>query len=35
LKDDNYIKVLSGTYDRIKTEWEIYDENYEVDEYGN
>lgn len=35
LKEDNYIKVLSGTYDRIKTEWEIYDENYEVDEYGN
>lgn len=35
LKDDNYIKVLSGTYDHVKTEWEIYDENYEVDEYGN
>lgn len=35
LKDDNYIKVLSGTYDKKKTEWEQYCENYEVDEYGN
>ena len=35
LKDDNYIKVLSGTYDKKKTALEKEIENYEVDEYGN
>lgn len=35
LKDDNYIKVLSGTYDKKKTAIEKEIENYEVDEYGN
>ena len=35
LKEDNYIKVLSGTYDKKKTALEKEIENYEVDEYGN
>ena len=35
LKDDNYIKVLSGTYDKKKSALEKEIENYEVDEYGN
>lgn len=35
LTDDNYIKVLSGTYDKKKTEWDIYCEERGVDEYGN
>ncbi len=35
LKDDNYLKVLSGTYDVKKTAIEKEIENYEVDEYGN
>ena len=35
LKDDNYIKVLSGTYDKKKSAIEKEIENYEVDEYGN
>ena len=39
LTDDNYIKVLSGTYDKKKTkaeiEWEAYCEERGVDEYGN
>lgn len=35
LKDDNYIKVLSGTFDKKKSALEKEIENYEVDEYGN
>ena len=35
LKDDNYIKVLSGTYDKKKTALEKEIEEWEVDEYGN
>lgn len=36
LTDDNYIKVLSGTYDKKKTEWDLYcEEMREKDEYGN
>ena len=35
LKDDNYIKVLSGTYDKKKTTLEKIIEESEVDEYGN
>lgn len=35
LKDDNYLKVLSGTYDKKKSAIEREIENYEVDEYGN
>ena len=35
LKDDNYLKVLSGTYDKKMTEWEKYCEERGVDEYGN
>jgi hypothetical protein len=35
LKEDNYLKVLSGTYDKKKTALEKEIENYEVDEYGN
>lgn len=35
LKDDNYIKVLSGTYDKKKSALEREIENWEVDEYGN
>ena len=35
LTEDNYIKVLSGTYDKKKSEWDIYCEERGVDEYGN
>ena len=36
LNDDNYIKVLSGTYDKKKTEWDIYCEEMRgKDPYGN
>lgn len=35
LKDDNYIKVLSGTYDKKKSALEKEIEEWEVDEYGN
>lgn len=35
LKDDNYIKVLSGTYDKKKTAMEKWIDESEVDEYGN
>lgn len=36
LTDDNYIKVLSGTYDKKKTEWDLYCEEMRgKDPYGN
>lgn len=35
LKEDNYIKVLSGTYDKKKTAMEKWIDESEVDEYGN
>ena len=36
LTDDNYIKVLSGTYDKKKTEWDKYCEEMRgKDPYGN
>lgn len=35
LTEDNYIKVLSGTYDKKKSEWDKYCEERGVDEYGN
>lgn len=36
LTDDNYIKVLSGTYDKKKSEWDIYCEEMRgKDPYGN
>lgn len=35
LSDDNYIKVLSGTYDKKKNDFETYADERGVDEYGN